>query len=52
MNAPPQAELRQAAATTLLEVARKLECDDNRDCFEKRPGKIAKAKPKGEPKKG
>jgi hypothetical protein len=35
-----------------IDAARELECDDDKDRFERRLGKIAKAKPKGEPKKG
>jgi len=33
-----------------IEAARELECDDDKDRFEKRLGKIAKAKPKPESK--
>ena len=34
-----------------IEAARELECDDDKDRFEKRLGKIAKAKPKDSPPK-
>ena len=43
---PPKDSQRER----LIEAARELECDDDKDRFEKRPGKIAKAK--NGPKKG
>ena len=43
-----RSRLETGQSDRFIEAARRLECDDDKARFEKRLGKIAKAKPKGE----
>lgn len=47
-KSPEKRELSQR--DRFIEAARQLECDDDKERFEKRLGKVAKAKPKAKAK--
>lgn len=51
MTKPKKSQMAKSQSSRFIEAARELECDDDKRRFEKRLGKIAKAKRKPERKK-